>query len=509
MTDRFAVSAMTSNKQTTCAFLGDLLSRYDWVSTSSHSPEFVTLVSTNVVPTPLQAALLKASIEFLDAPLNDIQSEIDLLRNLAASLETKIIRLKGIRRDYRAALSPIRRLPSEILVEILRWTPTKQTKLTATEPYHVFGFNVFNIAAGPWHLGQVCSSWRDAVQFLCPEMWSILKFTSPRKHSEKEDTLIPAPKKDMMALLNRALERSQNHGLEFFFRCWGFDKKNSIDRVYEPEEMNQCFDLILTHSKRWGSVELALIPSFVSRLCLVRGRVDLVGDVYLTCAPSARPGTMDAFEIAPKLKCLELTNMHAEANTPYPAENLVLFSDARRLPDHDTAPKYLDIIASAPNLLDFLYHHHSIIPKSPGPYFPQVVHQSFRTLSASLGTLLHSLVVPDLTEMTLESGCNNDGDVHLQPIMCPRDARSQLHGLVVRSHCSLTTLNLVNATMDDNLLPLLRLFPELLSLVRGIRCDHPVSFSPHVRDYTCWRCSPPYAASLLKASAVLALRRRI
>ncbi|PBK82500.1 hypothetical protein ARMGADRAFT_1140865 [Armillaria gallica] len=203
MTDRFAVSAMTSNKQTTRAFLGDLLSRYDWVSTSSHSPEFVTLVSTNVVPTPLQAALLKAPIEFLDAPLNDIQSEIDLLRNLAASLETKIIRLKGIRRDYRAALSPIRRLPSEILVEILRWTPKKQTKLTATEPYHVFGSNVFNIAAGPWHLGQ----------------------------SEKEDTLIPAPKKDMVALLNRVLERSQNHRLEFFFRCWGFDKKNSIDRV--------------------------------------------------------------------------------------------------------------------------------------------------------------------------------------------------------------------------------------------------------------------------------------
>ncbi|PBK61540.1 hypothetical protein ARMSODRAFT_662757 [Armillaria solidipes] len=433
---------MTSIKQSTPAFLRDLLSRYDWVSTSSHSPELIALLSTNAVPTAFQAAQLEASIEVLDAPIHEIQSEIDLLRNAAASLETKMTRLKDFRRDYRAALSPIRRLPSEILVEILRWTPKKQTELTAASPQHVFGFNVFKIAAGPWHLGQVCSSWRNA-----------------RKRSEKENIMIPAPKKDMRALLNRALERGQNHRLDFFFRCRGFHEEAADNRTDEPEEMSQCFDLLLRHSKRWGSVELAIVPSFLPRLSLVRGRVDRIEDVYLTCAPITMPGTIDAFEIAPKLKTLDLTGMHAEARIPFPAENLVLFSDARRLPDHDTVPKYLDIIASAPNLLDFSYHHHSVVPQSPGPYHPQIVHQSLQMLSASLGALLCSLVVPALTQMTLAS-VKSEEDL----MVCPRDALFHLHDLVARSHCSLTTLTFIDATMDGNLIPILRLSPQLVSL---------------------------------------------
>ncbi|PBK84909.1 hypothetical protein ARMGADRAFT_1067202 [Armillaria gallica] len=392
---------MTSIKQPTPAFLRYLLSRYDWVSTFSHSPELIALLSTNAVPTAFQTAQLEACIEVLDAPINEIQSEIDLLRNAAASLEAKMARLKDIRHDYRAVLSPIRHLPSEILVEILRWMPKEQTEHSGADPYHVLGFNVFKIAAGPWHLGQVCSSWRDAVQFLCPDIWSTLEITSQRKRSEKGDMLIPAPKKDMLALLNRALERSQNHCLDFFFKCWGFHEEAADNRTDEPEEMSQCFDLLLTQSKRWGSVELAIVPSFLPRLSLVRGRIDRVEDVYLTCAPNAMRGAMDTFAIAPKLKTLDLTGMHAEAHIPFPAENLVKFSDARRLPEHDTVPKYLDTIASAP--MEFTYHHHSVVPQSPGPYHPQIVHQSLQTLSASLGGLLCSLVLPALTQMTLAS----------------------------------------------------------------------------------------------------------
>ncbi len=305
-------------------------------------------------------------------------------------------RLKDVRHDYRAALSPIRRLPSEILVEILRWTPKEQTEPTAADPYHIFGFNVFKIAAGPWHLGQVCSSWRDAVQHLCPEIWSTLKITRQRKRSEKGDIMIPAPKKDMLALLNRARNVVRTAALIFSSDVGDSMRKPPTIGLMNLKGRSQCFDLLLTHSKRWGSVELALVPSLLSRLPPVRGRVDRVEDVYLTCAPITMPGTIDAFEIAPKLKTLDLTGMHAEAHIPFPAENLVLLSDARRLPEHDTVPKYLDIITSAPNLLEFSYHHHSVIPQSPGPYHPQIVHKSLQTLSASLGALLCSLVVTSL-----------------------------------------------------------------------------------------------------------------
>ncbi|KAK0479109.1 hypothetical protein IW261DRAFT_1608062, partial [Armillaria novae-zelandiae] len=149
---------MTSIKQSTSAFLRDLQHKYDWVSTYSHSSELVAQVTTNAVPTTFQAAQLKVSINDLDAPIMEIQSEIYLLRNAAVSLEAKMVRLKNIRRDYCAALSPIRRLPSEIIVEILLRTPKERTQLTALEPYNVFGFNVFKITEKPWQLVERRSS---------------------------------------------------------------------------------------------------------------------------------------------------------------------------------------------------------------------------------------------------------------------------------------------------------------------------------------------------------------
>ncbi|KAK0194729.1 hypothetical protein F5146DRAFT_1186011 [Armillaria mellea] len=132
----------------------------------SRSIELIALLSTNAISTAFQAAQPKASfIEVLDDPIAEIQNEIDQLRNAAASLKTKMKRLKVIRRDYRAALSPVRRLPTGI-IEILRWTSKEKTETKEPGPYRIFGFNVSEIGAGSWYLGQVCSSWRDAVWFL-------------------------------------------------------------------------------------------------------------------------------------------------------------------------------------------------------------------------------------------------------------------------------------------------------------------------------------------------------
>ncbi|PBK79606.1 hypothetical protein ARMGADRAFT_1092968 [Armillaria gallica] len=70
----------------TNAFLEDLLSRYARISAFSHSPELAALIHTNTAPTTFQTAQLQALIGSLDAPITDIQSEIDLLQNAAAAL---------------------------------------------------------------------------------------------------------------------------------------------------------------------------------------------------------------------------------------------------------------------------------------------------------------------------------------------------------------------------------------------------------------------------------------
>ncbi len=177
------------------------------------------------------------------------------------------------------------------------------------------------------------------------------------------------------------------------------------------------------------------------------------------CISDAMSGTMDMFKIAPKLKTLDLSGMHTEAYIPFPADNLVLFSDCRPLPDREMVPQCLDINPSAPNLFYFSYHHYSsLVPLSSGPYHPPIVHQSLRRLSTSLGAFIDSLVVPGLTWMTSGSVESN------RIIMCPRDTLSHLYILVIRSHCSLTILTFIDAIMDENLIPILQLSPQLISL---------------------------------------------
>ncbi|KAK0429548.1 hypothetical protein EV421DRAFT_1745394 [Armillaria borealis] len=444
----------------TQAFLEDLLSRYAWISAFSHSPELTTLIRTNTAPTTFQATRLQALFSGLDAPITDIQSEIDLLQNATAALETQMFQLKSIRRDYQTALSPICHLPTEILLEIFRWTQKELPEPGSTDnSAHICGFNVFSIAEGPWYLGQ--RSGRD---------WRTEVDVPHRSVGEDDEQTVPVLK-NMVALLERALERSQERRLDFFFMHEGFDEasaERSDEQLLEHEAMNQCFDLLLTHSKRLRSIELIIPPPLLSRLSLVHGRVDQIEDIYLECISvlNTPPGTIDAFEIAPNLQYFHLEDMHPEVNVLFPTDNLVSFVDGRRLPDHDTAPRYLDIIASAHNLLDFSYHHHSLIPESPGPYSAPVPNASLRVLSASLGTFLSGLVIPNLTNMTLTSGCDDDGNQSWPqtPIYCPRDSLSHLHSLLVVSQCSLTELCFVDATMDDNLLPILQLCPRLVIL---------------------------------------------
>ncbi|KAK0477513.1 hypothetical protein EDD18DRAFT_1365417 [Armillaria luteobubalina] len=156
---------MTSSNESTSAFLGNLMSRYDGISTYSLSPELSMLVSSNVAPTTFQATELKASIDNLDGPITKLQNE-----------------LKDIRHDCHVALSPIHHLPAEVLVEILCWTPKSNIELCNTlnnyQSFFVHGFNVFKISKGSWYLGQISC-------LLNPE-----------------DIRIPAPGKGMIALLN-------------------------------------------------------------------------------------------------------------------------------------------------------------------------------------------------------------------------------------------------------------------------------------------------------------------
>ncbi|PBK84591.1 hypothetical protein ARMGADRAFT_1088363 [Armillaria gallica] len=340
-----------------------------------------------------------------------------------------------------------------MLMEILRrsWT-TYELYSDARRDMHRSGFNVFIIERGPWYLGHVCRSWRDTVENLCPDLWSNMTIEVPTRTRSPHQRVM---KRNMVALLERVLERTRGHPLDFYF------KHDSFGSTQENKEMTQCFILMLARSGQWRRTELVIIPPLLSHISLIHGKVDWLEEIYLTCHGVPTPTNINTFEVAPRLKILHLENMHRSAEVLFPTANIVSLSDGREFSSHDVTPRYLHNIASSPNLVSFSWHHQSHIPVSSPPYYPLITHPTFKELSALSGKLLRSLRLPALIQMALRSGYEDFDDV---PIKCPPDALSELHDLLVRSQCSLTILSLVDTVMNEHLFAIIALCPHLKDL---------------------------------------------
>ncbi|PBK72008.1 hypothetical protein ARMSODRAFT_797593 [Armillaria solidipes] len=319
--------------QSTLTALEEILAKHDWISTFTHSPDVLSLLRSNDAPSPSQSAPLRASFERLKTARAELQSDLDLLHNATASLQTQMSRLQSFENDYKAAFSPIRRIPSEITMEILRRAWENGPFSHYLPGMNVSGFNVFTIQEGPWHLGQVCSSWRNVIETLCPELWSTMTVKIP--FSYPQVPLIA----DAVEILRVVLERSRNHPLDFYF---------DGTEVGEAQAMKRCFDVMVSHSERWRAVEIVLPPALLPQLSLIRGKIGWLRDIYITCSrANGQPRDIHALEIAPKLEKLYIRGMHPEATISFPVDNLVFFSDERPFAGDRRTPEYLDLVKFA------------------------------------------------------------------------------------------------------------------------------------------------------------------
>ncbi|PBK65141.1 hypothetical protein ARMSODRAFT_1053081 [Armillaria solidipes] len=144
-------ATLTSTMESARASLDQRVAKFDWMSTITHSPDITALFHSNDLPPPLQSVNLKASTNRLEHASREIQAGLDLLWNAVASLEAQMSRVRSLQHDCRIVLFPIRRVPAEIVMEILRHT---WTAVDDSEETHVSGFNVSTIAEAHSILGK-------------------------------------------------------------------------------------------------------------------------------------------------------------------------------------------------------------------------------------------------------------------------------------------------------------------------------------------------------------------
>ncbi|PBL00035.1 hypothetical protein ARMGADRAFT_527830 [Armillaria gallica] len=326
---------LASIMESTRTSLDQLIAQFNWISTITRSPDIAALLHSNNLPSPLRRVNLNASMKNLEDPSRQIQTAFDLVGNAVASLETQMSRVRSLQHHYNVMLSPIRRVPAEMVMEILC-----HTWMAVDNPSgaHITGFNVFTVAEGPWCLGQVCRLWRDVVSTLCPGLWATMTIEFPHSgHLFRDD----------VAMLETVLERAGERPLDFLFRhC-------AVSPAEVSSIMPQCFDVMTTHSARWRRVELIVHPSFLPRLSVIHGKVDLLTDMYLKCwRKTGRPSDhITAFEIAPKLRHLYSRNLYPDIRIHFPIGALVSFYNERRFAGNHRVLEYVDIVKSSLNLL--------------------------------------------------------------------------------------------------------------------------------------------------------------
>lgn len=106
------------------------------------------ILSTNAPPNAMETSSLETGMNHLNAKITHIRSQLQELENLEGQL-----------RQYRGALSPIRRVPPEVLGEIFRYV------LPSVEDAGAERVVV--------ELGLVCKGWREAT-FGVHYFWSHL-----------------------------------------------------------------------------------------------------------------------------------------------------------------------------------------------------------------------------------------------------------------------------------------------------------------------------------------------
>ncbi|SJL12664.1 uncharacterized protein ARMOST_16095 [Armillaria ostoyae] len=430
------------------ASLDQLVANFDWIPNVTHLHDFNTLLHSNDPPSPLQSVDLKYSLDNMVYITQKLQAALDLVGNTVASLEAHMSRVQSLQHDYEIMLSPIRRVPAEIITEILYCTQT-----TAEDPDGApfGGYNVFTGAKGPWLLGQVCRPWRDVVSTFCPRLWATMTISIPdswRRNGNKKHT---------MEMLEHALERTRGHPLDFLF-----EDHNSLDGE-ECDVMDRCFNLMNACSVRWRRAGFIVPPSLLRCLSRFRGKIDLLEDAYVHCRAvlGQQPSRVTGFEIAPRLKSLRLDGIDADVQFPFPTANLVSYKDERSFAGDQLNPEYVRIFKSSPKLLSFSFHDsvHTTRHIGPPSSQPRVTSRSIQALSVSSATLLRIIDVPALREVVLRPARD------LPYMHLPRGVIISLSELIRHSHCSLTRLSVADVTIvGDNLMAVLRLTPCLQEL---------------------------------------------
>lgn len=363
--------------------------------------------------------------------LYGIDADIGALYRLYLQLGERRAALNRRTTKCKSLVSPIRRLPPELLSQIFTW-------------YSIDGNRLYMLPDIPGRtLGSVCSHWRS-VTLATQQIWSAIHIDLGLKPLK-----LAATKEALSAIISRSGTAPLTIQLyKGAFVGW--------------EVARELISILGTAAHRWKKLSVSHGVSLVGLggfLAPFRTQFSVLSsfDVWspVTVGSLAVPFTI--FEAVPTLRSADLHRFSSQdIRIPYAAlESLTIaFQSLQRL--HD--------FLSASTSLKKLTANLSSYPADPPlenlvPSLANIEALALRQGTRdSMGEIFNSLTLPLLTNLRLYNFKGHAGPDHLWPT-------AAFNSLKIRSRFSLTVLALENVTMDTNtLLSLFQVLPNLTSL---------------------------------------------
>ncbi|KAJ7138199.1 hypothetical protein C8R44DRAFT_976021 [Mycena epipterygia] len=314
-----------------------------------------------------------------------------------------------------AIVSPLRRMPPELLGEIFQWTlpPIDEEIMSAS--------------CNQWVLTKVSSHWR-AIAHSTPSLWStiVVDFPSYTPHA--------------LSIIKVHIQRAQTLKIHF---------EGSSDSDSQPQiEIFQC---LAEHCSRWQELSIELTSDLVPLLSVLRDRIPLLRRLSMSWNDSeSQTGvdSIDCFERAPSLVDAAIFNKSRHVPILLPAHQLTRYWIDGPWAFHR------GLLTVAPNLVQV--HICVRFSAEPLPESDDTIHLlRLQRLFVSNPEVLNYLRAPVLEEIALQV---DDELEEEDPIFSPFDL------FILRSGCTLRRLSFDGPPTTLLLAEILRKYPSITEL---------------------------------------------
>ncbi|KAF7371184.1 hypothetical protein MSAN_00753900 [Mycena sanguinolenta] len=359
------------------------------------------LLYSNEVPLDSDLPLIKSEISKIDASCDSVNEEIVQLHLRLKQLEAERDRLSSYRVQKCAILSPLRRMPPEILAEIFSLTrPNVVIPSRRRSGY------------SPWFLTHVSRRWRE-IAVSTSSLWSLVVIDD---HGDMDSAYsYPVP------MLETQIARAQNLRIHFYGHA-----------LFDSHRQVEIFQYLAQYASRWE--ELYLYSSSGS---------PLLADLRDTIDP---PVAIDFVESAPSLVDVSIINGTFPVPISLPADQLTRYELNAPWETHR------GILALAPNLVEA---HIDVRFRDESWSDTDVIIDlpALNRLFISHSEVLQHIRAPVLQELALSVELTHRLSI-----------AAELEAFLSHSSCTLRRLCLRRCCSSDTTIAILKSIPSLIEL---------------------------------------------